>query len=49
MRLCPVLYMETEISPKTVSFHPVLLWCNIAIKGECSAPLWSFNFVSKLM
>ena len=30
-------------------FHSVLLWCKIAKKGECSALLWSFNFLSKLM
>ena len=27
-------------------FHSVLLWCKVAKKGECSVPLWSFNFLS---
>ena len=30
-------------------FYLVLLWCKIRKKGECSAPLWSFNFQSKLI
>ena len=27
----------------------MLLWCKIAEKGECSAPLSCFNFLSKPM
>ena len=27
----------------------MLVWCKIAKEGECSAPLWPFNFLSKLM
>ena len=27
----------------------MLLWCKIVKKGGCSTPLWSFNFLPKLM
>ena len=46
MKVFLVLYMEA----KNLSyFHSVLIWCKIAKKGECNAPFWSFNFLSKLM
>ena len=45
MMLFPVMYMEAE----KIAFHSVLLSCKIPKILECSAPLWSFNFFSKLM
>ena len=48
MRVFLVLYMESEKkSPKNPKFS--ILCCKVAKKVECSAPLWSFNFLSKLM
>ena len=51
MRLFLVLYMVAEKSSKNLSypFHSLLFWCKIVKKRECSAPLWSFNFLAKLM
>ena len=45
-----VLYIEAEKNHlKQTAFHSLLLWCKVTKKGECSALLWSFNFVSKLI
>ena len=42
--------MESEQNrQKNLSLPFGAFRCKIAIKGECSAPLWSFNFLSKLM
>ena len=37
-----ILYMEAEKNRIKHVFYSVLVWCKIA-------PLWSFNFLSKLM
>ena len=52
MRLFPVLYVEVKKCLKTeIFFLSVLLqlWCKLAKTRECSAPLWSYNSLSKLM
>ena len=49
MSVFPVLYMVAENNClKQRVFHSILIQCNIAKNGECSAPLWSFNFLSML-
>ena len=50
MRVFPVLYMEAEKNRlKPVSFPFRAFMVQNSEKGECSAPLWSFNFLSKLI
>ena len=51
MSVVPVLYIEAEKKlPKNTKFSiRCFKRCKIVKKGECSAPLWSFNLLSKLM
>ena len=48
MRVFPVLYMKAEKNRLKTGhvFRSVLLWYK---KRGCSARLWSFNFLSKLV